>query len=43
VREKRRPELFERVKDKDQQTAARTTWEKKHADYITFTFDFALT
>ena len=24
-------------------TAPRTIWEKKHADYITFAFDFALT
>jgi hypothetical protein len=24
-------------------TAPRTIWEKKHADYITFAFDFTLT
>jgi hypothetical protein len=43
VGEKRSPELFERARDKEKRTAARTTWEKKHADYITFAFDFALT
>jgi hypothetical protein len=31
------------VTDKEKRTAARTIWEKKHADYITFAFDFALT
>jgi hypothetical protein len=30
-------------RDKEKRTAARTIWEKKHADYITFEFDFALT
>ena len=25
-----------------EQTARRTTWEKKHADYITFAFGFGL-
>ncbi len=32
-----------KVTDKEKRTAPRTTWEKKHADYITFAFDFALT
>ena len=32
-----------KVTDKEKRTAARTIWEKKHADFITFAFDFALT
>jgi hypothetical protein len=32
-----------KVTDRAKQPADRTTWEKKHADFITFAFDFALT
>jgi hypothetical protein len=35
--------LIEMIARLLKQTAPRTTWEKKHADYITFAFDFALT
>jgi hypothetical protein len=35
-------ELIEMIARLLKRTAPRTTWEKKHADYITFAFDFVL-